>query len=165
MNANVKPIESIGSAQGFCVRTKNANRSSRRNLDEVLKEEACLQFIMNVGNLIEEVWKVTTEIHLKGSKGSHSGTKEDSREIGVKRMSQREFDREVTELKKGLSKVVELLHEESIEGQFYEWKLKRRVQGLVQRLSARNLKNKLSVWVKKEERLRVAEHEEEVHMV
>ena len=66
MNANFKPIESIGSVQGFCVRTKNANRSSRRNLDEVLREESCLQFIMSVGNIIEEVWKVATKSHLKG---------------------------------------------------------------------------------------------------
>ena len=85
MNANLKPVESIGSAQGFCVRTKNANRSSRRNLDEVLREDACLQFIMSVGKLIEEVWKVATESHLKGSKGSHSRTREDARENGVKR--------------------------------------------------------------------------------
>ena len=82
---------------------------------------------MSVGKLIEEVWKVTTESHLKGSKGNHSRTKEDARASGVKRMSQSEFDREVIELKKGLSKLTELLHEEAIGGQYYEWNLKRRV--------------------------------------
>ena len=54
---------------------------------------------------MEEVWKVATKSHLKGSKGSHHRTKEDSRASGVKRMSQSEFDREVTEMKKGFSKV------------------------------------------------------------
>ena len=53
-----------------------------------------MQFIMSVGNLMEEVWKVATESHLKGSKGSHSRTREDgshsrtredARENGVKR--------------------------------------------------------------------------------
>ena len=60
---------------------------------------------MSVGKLIEEVWKVATEIHLKGSRGSHNRTREDVRSVGVRRMSQRKFDREVTELKKRLSKV------------------------------------------------------------
>ena len=114
---------------------------------------------------MEVVWKVAIEIHLKGSKGSHSRTREDARASGVKMMSQSSFDREFTELKKGLSKVVELLHEEATGGQCYEWKLKRRVKWLVKRLCARNLKRKLRVWVKKEERLKVAEHEEEVHMM
>ena len=54
--------------------------------------------------------------HLKGSKGSHNRTREDARANGVKRMSQSKFDREVTELKKGLSKVAELLHEEATKG-------------------------------------------------
>ena len=53
---------------------------------------------MSVGKLIEEVWKVATGSHLKGSKGSHSRTKEDAIANGVKRMSQSEFDREVTEI-------------------------------------------------------------------
>ena len=64
-------------------------------------------------------------------------------------MSQSEFDREVTKLKKGLSKVAELLHEEDTKGQYYEWKLKRRVQCPIKWLCARNLKHKLSVLVKK----------------
>ena len=114
---------------------------------------------------MEEVWKMATESHLKGSKGSHNRTREDPRASDVKMMSQSEFEREVTELKKGLSKVTELLHEETTGGQFYELKLKRRVQWPVKRLCARNLKHKLSVWVKNEERLRAAEHEEEVHVM
>ena len=72
-----------------------------------------MQFIMSVGKLMEVVWKVATKIHLKGSKGSHGRTKKYSRASGVKRMSQSEFDREVTELKKGISKVAEMLHEEA----------------------------------------------------
>ena len=35
----------------------------------------------------------------------------------------------------------------------------------LQRLCARNIKHKLSVWVKKEERLKTIEREEEVHMM
>ena len=54
---------------------------------------------------MEVVWKVDTESHLKGSRGSHNRTREDARENGVKRMSQRKFDREVVELKERLSKV------------------------------------------------------------
>ena len=114
---------------------------------------------------MEEVWKVATEIHLKGSKGSHNSTRKDTKASGVKRMSQINFDREVTELKKRLSEVAELLHEEATKGQYYVWMLKRKVQWPVKRLCARNLKHKLSVWVNKEERLRAAEHEEEVHMM
>ena len=108
---------------------------------------------------------MATESHLKGSRGSHNRTRKDARANGVKKMSQSKFDKEVTELKKRLSKVTKLLHEEATEGQCYEWKLKRRVQWPVKRLCARNLKNKISVWVKKEEILRVVEHEEEVHMM
>ena len=62
---------------------------------------------------MEEVWKVATKSHLKGSKRNRSKTKEDTKASGVKRMSQSEFDREVTELKKGISKVAEMLHEEA----------------------------------------------------
>ena len=76
---------------------------------------------------MEEVWKMATEIHLKGSKGSHSRTKEDATTSTVKRMIQSSFDKEVTKLKKGLSKVAKLLHEEATEGQCYGWKLKRSV--------------------------------------
>ena len=35
----------------------------------------------------------------------------------------------------------------------------------IKRLCAKDLKHKHSVWVKKEERLRAAEHEDEVHMM
>ena len=72
---------------------------------------------------MEVVWKVATKIHLKGSKGSHSRTKEDARANGVKRMSQSKFDKEVVELKERLSKVTELLHEEATGGQYYVWRL------------------------------------------
>ena len=65
---------------------------------------------------MEVVGKVDTEIHLKGSRGSHNRTREYARENGVKRMSQRKFDREVAELKERLSKVIELLHEEDTRG-------------------------------------------------
>ena len=109
---------------------------------------------------MEEVWKVDTEIHLKVSKGSHSRTREDARTSGVKRMIQSSFHREITELKKRLSKVTELLHEEATGGQYYVWRLNKKVQWLVNRLCARDFKHKHSVWVKKEERLREAEHEE-----
>ena len=51
---------------------------------------------MSVGNLMEVVWKVSTESHLNGLRGSHNRIREDSRENGVKRMSQRKFDIEVT---------------------------------------------------------------------
>ena len=113
---------------------------------------------------MEVVRKVIVDNHLKGSRGSHNRTREDARANGVKRMSQSKFDREVVELKERLSKVTKLLHEEATGGQYYVWRLKRRVQWPVKRLCARNLKHKLSVWVKKEERLRAAEHEE-VHMM
>ena len=72
-----------------------------------------MQFIMSMGKLMEMVWKVATENHLKGSRGSHNRTREDARANGVKRMSQSKFDREVVELKERLSKVTELLHEEA----------------------------------------------------
>ena len=61
--------------------------------------------------------------------------------------------------------MAELLHEDASEGQCYEWKLKRKVQWIVKRLCARNLKRKLSVWVKNKERLREAKHEEEFHVM
>ena len=120
---------------------------------------------MSVEKLVEVVWKVATESHLKGSRGSHTRTREYSRENGVKRMSQRKFDREVADLKEILSKVTELLHEEATGGQYYVWRLKKKLQWHVKRLCARNLKHILSVWVKEEERLREAEHEEEFHMM
>ena len=48
---------------------------------------------------------MTTDSYLKGLRGSHNRTTEYVSAIGVKRMSQSSFDREVTELKKRLSKV------------------------------------------------------------
>ena len=113
---------------------------------------------------MEVVWKVATKIHLKGSRGSQSRTNEYARASGVKRMSQSKFDIEVVELKERLSKVTELLHGEAIGGQYYVWRLKKKVQWYVKRLCARHLKQKHCVWVKKEERLRAAEHEE-VHVM
>ena len=75
-----------------------------------------MQFIMSVGKLMEVVWKVATESHLKGLRGSHNRTSEYARPNSVKRISQRELDKEVTELKKRLSKVIKLLHEEATRG-------------------------------------------------
>ena len=69
-----------------------------------------MQFIMNMDKLIEEVRKVITESHLKGSRGSHNRVKEDVNAVDVKRMSQSKIDREITELKERLSIVTELLH-------------------------------------------------------
>ena len=66
---------------------------------------------------------VANEIHLKGLKGSCNRTKKDASAIGVKRMIQRNFDKEVTKLKKRISKVTKLLREEATSGQYYEWKL------------------------------------------
>ena len=60
--------------------------------------------------------------------------------------------------------MAELLHEEATKGQYYEWKLKRRVKWPVKRLCDKDLKHKHSIWVKKEEMLRAAEHEE-VHVM
>ena len=68
-----------------------------------------MQFIMSMDKLIEEVRKVIIDSHLKGSRGSHNRTREDANAIGVKRMSQSSLDREVTKLKKRLSKMGELL--------------------------------------------------------
>ena len=39
------------------------------------------------------------------------------------------------------------------------------MQWHVKRLSARNIKHKLSVWVNDEERFRATKHEEEVHLM
>ena len=113
---------------------------------------------------MEVVWKVATEIHRKGSRGSQNRTREYARSNGVKRMSQIKFDREVVELKERLSKVTELLHEEVIGVYYYIWRLKNKVKWPVKRLCARDLKHKHSVWVKEEERLRAAKHEE-VHVI
>ena len=66
---------------------------------------------MSMGKLIEEVRKLNDDSHLKGSRGSHNRTREDARENGVKRTGKRKFDREVTKLKKRLSKVTKLLQE------------------------------------------------------
>ena len=65
---------------------------------------------------MEVVEKMIVDSHPKGSKGSHSRTKEDARANGVEKMSQSKFDREVAELKEKLSKVTELLHEEATGG-------------------------------------------------
>ena len=100
---------------------------------------------MKVGKLIEVVWKVDTEIHLKGSRGSHNRTKEDTRAMGVKRMSQSKSDREVAELKERLSKLTELFHEEATGGHYYVWRLKKKVQLPMKRLCAKDLKHKHSV--------------------
>ena len=120
---------------------------------------------MSMGKLIEEVRKVTTESHLKGSRGSHNRVMEDANAVGVKRMSQSKFDREITELKERLSVVTELLQERDTGGQHYGWKLKRKVEWPKMRLYAKNLKHKFSVCVNEEGELRVAKHEEEVHIM
>ena len=99
-----------------------------------------MQFTMSVSKLIKEDWKVATKSHLKGSRGSYNRPREDARANGVKRMNQRKFDREVAELKERLSKVTGLLHEEATGGQYYVWRLKRKVQWPVNRLCARKRK-------------------------
>ena len=48
---------------------------------------------MSMDKLIEEVRKVITDSHLKGSKGSHNRTREDVSAIGFKRISLSKFDR------------------------------------------------------------------------
>ena len=52
-----------------------------------------MQFITSVGKLMEVVWKVATKGHIEGSRGIHNKTREDARANGVKRMSQRKFDK------------------------------------------------------------------------
>ena len=58
---------------------------------------------MSMDKLIEEVRKVIIDSHLKGSRGSHNRVKEDASAFGVKRMSQSNFDREITDMKQRLS--------------------------------------------------------------
>ena len=48
---------------------------------------------MSMGKVMEVVWKVAIESHVKGSRGSHNRTSEYSIENGVKRMSQSKFVR------------------------------------------------------------------------
>jgi len=46
---------------------------------------------------------VTTDDHLKGSERSHNQKKENARVVGIKRMSDEEYEREMAELKVHLS--------------------------------------------------------------
>jgi len=55
---------------------------------------------------------MTVNSHIKGSKGSHDRLKEDASTVGIKGVCQKEFDKEVIEIKERLSKMMKLLQEE-----------------------------------------------------
>lgn len=64
--------------------------------------------------------------HVKGSKGSHKGAKEDARANSIKkRMSDEEFDREFNEIKVQLNVLMELL-QKGEEDHRYGWVLQKR---------------------------------------
>jgi hypothetical protein len=55
--------------------------------------------------------KVTIEGHLQGSGKGHNQKKENAKVVGIRRMSNEEFDREMVELKVHLSVLDEWLQE------------------------------------------------------
>jgi hypothetical protein len=70
--------------------------------------------------------KMIVDSHVKGSKGSQKGVKEDARVNGIKkRMSDEEFDREFNEIKVQLNILMELL-QKSEEYHRYGWILQKK---------------------------------------
>ena len=59
-----------------------------------------------------------------GSRRSHCEKGEDAKVIGIKRMSQETFEREMVEIRESLSNLMELL-QRSKEGQYYGWILRK----------------------------------------
>jgi hypothetical protein len=76
-------------------------------------------------SLQKEEEKVTTEGHLKGSKWSHNQKKENSKEVGIRKMSNEELEREMVEIKVHLSVLEEWLQEYE-EDQRYGWRIEKR---------------------------------------
>ena len=81
-----------------------------------------MQFMMDMEELVEEVRKVITENHLKGSRKGHKKSRKDAIEDGIKKMSQIEFDTKLTELEERINLFTEMLQDD-VEGQYSEWNL------------------------------------------
>ena len=68
---------------------------------------------MDMEELVEEVRKVITENHLKGSRNGHKKVNKDARANGINNMGQIEFDKKLTELEERISLLIELLQEDA----------------------------------------------------
>lgn len=77
---------------------------------------------MVMEELIEEVRKVITENHLKGSRKGHKKAKKGARADGIEKMSQTELDKKLTELEERISLLTESL-QENTKDQCFEWNL------------------------------------------
>ena len=66
--------------------------------------------------------------------------REDTRTIGRRKMNDKEFYREITELKEQINVIMKLLHERVEEYQRCGWKLNRMVKWPIVQLFARNLR-------------------------
>ena len=93
--------------------------SAQGILSERTNGRVCLQFMMDMEELIEEVRKVIFENHLKGSRKGYKKERKYLRADGMRRMSQREFDKKIIELEEIISLLIELLHEDA-KGQYSE---------------------------------------------
>ena len=82
-----------------------------------------MQFTLGSRKLREE--HMTINSHAMGSRRSHSENGEDAKVIGIKRMSQETFEREMVEIRESLRKLMELL-QRSEEEQYYGWILRKK---------------------------------------
>ena len=82
-----------------------------------------MQFTLDSRKLREE--HMTINSHAMDSRRSHNEKGEDAKVIGIKRMSQETFEREMDEIRESLSKLMELL-QRSEEELCYGWILRKK---------------------------------------
>ena len=65
--------------------------------------------MMDMEELVEEVRKVIYENNLKGSRKGHNKSRKDAKAYGINKMSQIEFDMNLTELEVRINALTKLL--------------------------------------------------------
>ena len=100
--------------------------------------------------------KVTIHSHMRNSKKNHSQVKEDVQLKGIPRTSQKEFDKEIIEIKEGIS-YIERFIQENNEDQYCGWMMRtKKVQWKA--LQQKKIEQSMAWW--KNEELKKAEIEQ-----
>ena len=84
--------------------------------------------------------------------------REDARTIGRRKMNDKEFYREITELKEQINVIMKLLHERVEEYQRCGWKLNRMVKWPIAQFFVIKLRYVFDIWMKTKDKLRKDEY-------
>jgi hypothetical protein len=102
---------------------------------------------------------MTTDGHLKGSERSHNHVDINAKEVGIRKMSDDKFEKEMVELRVHLNVLMEFLQKYE-EDQRYGWTMKKKKV----RWHSLQMKLRKRMYARLKEELREAEYEEEVYI-